>query len=136
MSDETWMEKGACVGHNPDMWFPENGTTKGSIEALRICAECPVRELCAQYAADERLDYGIWGGRTPIVRRPSGVRPRSSSNPGRRRRYPCPSHQAYRRHIRNGEEPCPGDLEAERVRTSVRDAGSDRSHAKRKADAA
>lgn len=32
-------------------------------------------------------------------------------NPSRLPRVPCPSAAGYLRHIRNGDEPCPGDLE-------------------------
>ncbi|WP_371132864.1 WhiB family transcriptional regulator [Corynebacterium phoceense] len=44
--------------------------------AERICAECPVRELCAAYAAANRLS-GVWGGRLfrPIGRDGSCVQP-------------------------------------------------------------
>lgn len=37
--------------------------------AERVCAECPVRERCAQYAADNGLS-GVWGG---VLFRPTGV---------------------------------------------------------------
>ena len=29
-----------------------------------ICAECPVKLLCLQYALESRQPYGIWGGLT------------------------------------------------------------------------
>ncbi len=57
--------KGACVGKNPDLWFPEKGTS-GS-EAVAICAACPVRSDCLEYGKDET--FGIWGGTTPADRR-------------------------------------------------------------------
>jgi hypothetical protein len=58
-----WMEEAACKGSHPGIsWFPERGSTPR--EPLEICAECPVRQNCLDYAmADETL-VGIWGGTT------------------------------------------------------------------------
>ncbi|TMK81786.1 MAG: WhiB family transcriptional regulator, partial [Actinobacteria bacterium] len=38
-------------------------------EALSICATCPVRAQCLDYAIRNRETYGIWGGTTPDQRR-------------------------------------------------------------------
>lgn len=37
--------------------------------AKEVCAGCPVRNLCLDYALDHDEDYGIWGGLTPRERR-------------------------------------------------------------------
>lgn len=39
------------------------------MEAKNICAGCPVRNLCLEYALDNEEDFGIWGGLTPRERR-------------------------------------------------------------------
>lgn len=70
---EAWTEKGACVrALNPDAWFPERGAN-GNMEArlaLRVCADCPVKELCLKEAlAQGSSCEGIWGGTTHAERR-------------------------------------------------------------------
>ena len=50
------------------MFFPETG---GSVrEAKRVCAGCPVRGDCLEYALDRGdIAYGVLGGLTPRERR-------------------------------------------------------------------
>src|SRR3989304_5197131 len=61
--------------HDPELFFPVSGedTDKGEMEwvaAKRICEmECPVRTECLSYALDNRLMYGVWGGRSEDERR-------------------------------------------------------------------
>ncbi|WP_338538892.1 WhiB family transcriptional regulator [Janibacter terrae] len=53
----------ACVGHpHPDWWFPERGRDDTD-KALRVCASCPVRRMCRDYA-QAWDDEGVWGGST------------------------------------------------------------------------
>ncbi len=59
-ADRTWMAAAACRGQDPELWFPRVGLPTG--QALAICAECPVRERCADYAEDMREQHGVWGG--------------------------------------------------------------------------
>lgn len=37
--------------------------------AKSICAQCPVRLSCLQYALEFNEIFGIWGGLTPVERR-------------------------------------------------------------------
>lgn len=37
-------------------------------EARQICAHCPVRQACLDYALDAREPHGTWGGLTPAER--------------------------------------------------------------------
>jgi WhiB family redox-sensing transcriptional regulator len=37
--------------------------------AKRICAECPVRQECLEYALRVREPFGIWGGLNETERR-------------------------------------------------------------------
>jgi WhiB family redox-sensing transcriptional regulator len=51
----------------PDMMFEEQDNiearrTQATIKA--ICRECPVKDLCLDYAIEAREEYGIWGGLT------------------------------------------------------------------------
>lgn len=44
--------------------------------ALAICKSCPIRQLCLQYALQERITDGIWGGTTESQRRAMLKRPK------------------------------------------------------------
>lgn len=61
-----WQERGRCKTDrsvDPRIFFPEGDeATAQSFAAKRVCAKCPVRELCLQYALDENIKYGVWGG--------------------------------------------------------------------------
>lgn len=56
----------ACREVDPELWFPPPGRTGTKIgkQAKAICAECPVRTACLQYALDSDQRDGIWGGMT------------------------------------------------------------------------
>lgn len=64
-----WQEQAACRDvEDPDIFFPERG---GSSKAARaLCADCPVRAECLEYALANHEDFGIWGGTSPRDRRP------------------------------------------------------------------
>jgi WhiB family redox-sensing transcriptional regulator len=66
MSTE-WMAAGKCHELPPEIFFPSDGI--GVQEAQRICAECPVAEACLEYALANRIDHGVWGGRSERERR-------------------------------------------------------------------
>lgn len=58
----------------PHIFYPEdsyntdNGYFAEKKLALKICSQCPVQQLCADYAMTAREPYGIWGGTTPTDR--------------------------------------------------------------------
>lgn len=70
---EAWTEQGACArALNPDAWFPERGISdnRETTLALRVCADCPVKDLCLKEAlAQGPSCEGIWGGTTHAERR-------------------------------------------------------------------
>ena len=47
--------------------FPHDGG--GVSIAIRLCAACPVRAQCLEYALAHRIDDGIWGGSSERERR-------------------------------------------------------------------
>lgn len=61
--------------------------------AKELCAGCPARVGCAEYAIQHREPEGIWGGLTPAERRTvaSAERPE------------CGTDQAWRSHLSRGE---------------------------------
>ena len=60
-------ERREVQGPSPTIFFPSDGV--GVQAAQRICAECPVAEACLQYALEERVDHGVWGGKSERERR-------------------------------------------------------------------
>ena len=64
-----WQEHGSCREADPTLFFhPQN--ERGLARARRdraakaVCASCPVRIECADYAIRAREPYGVWGGLT------------------------------------------------------------------------
>jgi len=57
---QAWMADASCRGTDAAAFFPSDGS---GVEAVqRVCAHCPVRLDCLEYALTNRLDYGVWGG--------------------------------------------------------------------------
>ncbi|MFG2576655.1 WhiB family transcriptional regulator [Streptomyces sp. NPDC048481] len=60
-----WLRAAACVGEDPELFFPV-GTTgpalREAAEAKRVCARCPVGPDCLSYALDTAQTSGVWGG--------------------------------------------------------------------------
>ena len=55
-----WQQRALCRGAGPDLFFvAQGGSTK---EAKAMCAACPVRNECLNYAA-ETGSSGIWAGK-------------------------------------------------------------------------
>lgn len=67
-----WMVEALCAQTDPEVFFPEKGSgTSTDIKlAKTICAGCPVRQQCLDYALDNDIEYGIWGGLSAQRRRP------------------------------------------------------------------
>lgn len=65
--DTTWMAKGNCRDEPPSRFFPSDGV--GVEVARRICAGCPVKSPCLEYALEQRVDHGVWGGASERERR-------------------------------------------------------------------
>jgi WhiB family redox-sensing transcriptional regulator len=66
-----WRAAGACLTADPDLFFPiaeGTVTSKQAARAQRICADCPVRQQCLDFAMRTREPAGIWGGTTPEER--------------------------------------------------------------------
>lgn len=62
-----WMQHGRCRDMDPSVFFPNDGI--GVQVAQRICAECPVKTPCLEYALSNRVDHGVWGGASERERR-------------------------------------------------------------------
>lgn len=63
-----WRGAGACAQADPDLFFPISSTGRAVqqiAKAKTICAGCPVRQACLEFALEHDLAHGIWGGTTP-----------------------------------------------------------------------
>ena len=68
--NESWMRWAACAGGSDDLldlMFASD--TAGQKLAKAICAECPVRRACLNYALEHRIMHGVWGGESERSRR-------------------------------------------------------------------
>lgn len=64
--DTSWMADGACRGKTA-LFFP-NGGGEVSTEVRAVCASCPVRRPCGDYA-DATDPEGVWAGLSQRERR-------------------------------------------------------------------
>jgi WhiB family redox-sensing transcriptional regulator len=62
-----WRDGAACLGADPDLFFPQRG--ESAERAREICARCPVRRACLDYALRNAITHGIWGGLAERERR-------------------------------------------------------------------
>lgn len=61
-----WFDEAACRGVDTDVFFPVSDAQADKAKA--ICATCPVREQCLEYALEVRPPEGVWGGLTSVER--------------------------------------------------------------------
>ncbi|MER3395430.1 MAG: transcriptional regulator [Acidimicrobiia bacterium] len=65
--DLSWQAYAACMGVDPDLFFPERGAS--TREAKAVCSRCVVRTECLEYALANAEKFGIWGGMSERERR-------------------------------------------------------------------
>lgn len=67
----SWFRQAACQDQDPDLFFPV-ARTSGDVylnRAKQICARCPVKTACLEWALSTGTDYGVWGGLSADERR-------------------------------------------------------------------
>lgn len=67
-----WRDRAACRDEDPELFFPVSDVGPGArqaAEAKSVCDRCPVRLACLEFALDNGLDHGIFGGMTERERR-------------------------------------------------------------------
>lgn len=70
-----WQWRAACRGDDTALFFPpgefepKEERVARERKAKAICATCPVRIECLEYAIRIRETHGIWGGLTETERR-------------------------------------------------------------------
>ena len=57
-----WTDQALCAQVGGDTWFPTDGASSPS--AIKLCNQCPARELCLKEALEIEpvYDFGIRGG--------------------------------------------------------------------------
>jgi WhiB family redox-sensing transcriptional regulator len=71
----SWWADAACRGQDASVFFApgyfEKRAEKLAREAVAkaICARCPVRVPCLEYALGTRDPHGVWGGLNEMERR-------------------------------------------------------------------
>lgn len=59
-ADTSWRKDAACRHMDPDVFFADRGASVGP--AKTVCAGCPVRAACLDYAMATGQKFGVWGG--------------------------------------------------------------------------
>lgn len=62
-----WKLKAACRDLDTSLFFPESEADAD--EAKAVCATCPVRQACLEFALATRQHDGVWGGLTESERK-------------------------------------------------------------------
>ena len=74
-AEELWQAKAACRGPQTSLFFPPSHFERKDDKEIRearakaICATCPVKRSCLDYALRIREPHGIWGGLNEVERR-------------------------------------------------------------------
>ncbi|MFE1441125.1 WhiB family transcriptional regulator [Streptomyces sp. NPDC058739] len=67
-----WRSRAACVGEDPELFFPLSDSAASEAQAAQaraVCRRCPVLVSCRTWAIDHGEDDGIWGATTASQRR-------------------------------------------------------------------
>ena len=60
--DESWFGVAACRGTDINEFFPDSGVRP--MRAMALCWNCPVRLDCLEWAIENHVHWGVWGGLT------------------------------------------------------------------------
>jgi WhiB family redox-sensing transcriptional regulator len=58
--ERNWIEDANCKDMDKSVFFPSSNTELK--QAKQVCSTCPVSAECLQYATDNDLNFGVWGG--------------------------------------------------------------------------
>lgn len=73
--EDLWQARAACRGPDSSTFFPplrfepKEERERREARAKSICARCPVRRPCLDYALRAGEPHGIWGGLNEAERR-------------------------------------------------------------------
>jgi WhiB family transcriptional regulator, redox-sensing transcriptional regulator len=81
-ASEEWRDQAECAGMDTNLFFPV--TDADAAAPKRVCAVCPVRQECLEWAIATRQSDGVWGGMTEDERRRLRRRRQEAERAGRR----------------------------------------------------
>lgn len=68
IADHSWHSRAACYGINPKeadrLFFHGPRNFRDRQQAKQVCAACPVQRDCLNFALENRVEHGMWGGLT------------------------------------------------------------------------
>ena len=68
--DFEWTDAAACKGMPVSNFFPLKGESNQIVRAAKaVCNDCVVKTDCLNFAIDNFMPYGIWGGTSIKERR-------------------------------------------------------------------
>jgi len=80
-----WRDQAACRDMDPELFFPIGNTGPALIQigqARQVCAGCPVRTPCLEWALRSGQEAGVWGGTSEDERRALRRMRQASARPG------------------------------------------------------
>ena len=72
MKELSWRNSAVCKGMDVNMFFPDEDNPRDFrpiAKAKAICAECPVIQECLEYAINNDIRVGVYGGMSRKQRR-------------------------------------------------------------------
>ncbi|MFF7452150.1 MULTISPECIES: WhiB family transcriptional regulator [unclassified Streptomyces] len=62
MPNLDWLARAACAGMDSRAFFANGMHAREQVnEARKVCASCPVRPDCANFAIETGERWGVWG---------------------------------------------------------------------------
>lgn len=59
-----WRDRALCRGEDPELFFPESTDILRQEAARAVCVLCPVMQTCGNWAIDNGITNGVFGGLT------------------------------------------------------------------------
>ncbi len=87
MTDLTWLDRIACKGMDPQLFYPHSTDRRQTAAAKAVCARCPVRPQCEEFRGNAVV--GVWAGTSSADRKakPLAVKPKLQPKPHLAVRY-------------------------------------------------
>jgi WhiB family redox-sensing transcriptional regulator len=65
-NDAVRWDGAKCIGHDSELWFHDAETNRDAktrtAKAKHICGGCDLLELCRDWAIEQRIPHGVYGG--------------------------------------------------------------------------
>ncbi len=71
-SGGNWRSRSACLSEDPELFFPIGNTGPAILqtqEAIEVCRRCEVRDQCLEWAMENKIEHGVFGGLSEDERR-------------------------------------------------------------------